>query len=76
MGAVVGAAPDHGVVERDRVRWIGSSERGEEQVRVRHVAELGGAADEEGLWRGEEQDMDLVDLPLACAVHEEDRDAV
>jgi len=50
---------------------------------VRHVAELGGAADEEGPQAreaveagGEEQAMDLVELPLAGAVLEEDRDAV
>ena len=50
---------------------------------MRHVAELGGAADEEGPQAreaveagGEEQAMDLVELPLAAAVLEEDRDAV
>jgi len=84
VGPVVSAPPDHGVVERDRAGTggLGLPERGEEQVRVGRVAELGGAADEqrreareeaaEG-GRGDEQAMDLVELPLAGAVLEEAR---
>uniref|UniRef100_A0A8R7K3T6 Uncharacterized protein n=1 Tax=Triticum urartu TaxID=4572 RepID=A0A8R7K3T6_TRIUA len=68
VGAVVGAPADHGVVEGGVRRRPRPEERGEEQVGVGHVADVGGAADEEGGQAREaveggceEEAMDLVE---------------